>query len=322
MKDEHDYYKLLNIDNNSTLDDIKKQYKILALKHHPDRNDGNDTQFKIIKHAYDILSDEGKREEYDSLCYAKKKGNIQSFFADILNEEYEQQKIKIQMNMENIMYGCYKNYDIRISYPCTACNETGIFDPGKNTIQCRECFGRGVNPSISFLSCITCNGKGIFIINNKVCNICKGSKRIKRMDTKSIYLRPGMKHNDIITISKSIILIIEHVLEDDIIKVDDLNIHIKIPISLLELLCGFIKEIKYAHESIVIRSKKVFDCFKPFIIKNKGINDVGDMYLHFDLNIDVSNSIYTKLSKSLNQILPNIQEEHLSFSENNVINIY
>lgn len=320
MKDENDYYELLNVDNNSTLDDIKKQYKILALKHHPDRNDGDDTHFKNIKDAYDILSDEEKREEYDSLRYAKKKGKIQSFFTDILNEEYEQQKIKIKMNIEDIMYGCYKNYYVFISYPCTACNETGIFDPAKNTIQCRECFGRGVNPSISFLSCITCNGKGIFIIKNKVCNICNGGKRIKKKNTKSIYLRPGMKNNDIITISKSIILIIEHDLEDDIIKVDDFNIHINISITLLELLCGFIKEIKYAHESIILRSNKVFDCLKPFIIEKKGINEEGDMYLHFDLNIDVSNSIYTKLSKSLNQIIPNIQGS-LSFPENNVINI-
>lgn len=321
MEDENDYYKVLNVDNNSTIEDIKKQYKILALKHHPDRNDGDDTQFKIIKHAYDILSDEGKREEYDNMCYSKKKGHIQSFFADILNEEHDQQKIKIQMNMDDIMYGCYKNYDIRISYACTACHETGILDPGKNTIQCRECFGRGVNPSISFLSCITCNGKGIFVINNKVCSVCKGNKRIKQMDTKSIYLRPGMKHNDIITISKSIILIIEHVFEDGLIKVDDMNIHINISITLLELLCGFTKEIKYAQESVVVRSDKVFDCFKPFIVKNKGINDVGDMYLHFDLNIDVSNSIYAKLGKSLNRIISK-KSESLSFSENNIINIY
>lgn len=320
MKEENDYYKVLNVDNNSTLEDIKKQYKILALKHHPDRNDGNDRQFKNIKHAYDTLSDETKRKEYDNIYLAKKKGNIQSFFADILNAEHDQQKIKIQISMDDIMYGCYKNYDVLILYPCTACNETGIEDPGKNTIQCRECFGKGANPTISFLSCITCNGKGIFVINNKVCNVCDGNKKIRQRDTRNIYLKPGMKHNEIITISKSIVLIIEHVYDSDIIKVDDMNIHINITITLLELLCGFIKEIMYAQESIVIRSDTVFDCFKPFVIKNKGINDDGDMYLHFNLNIDTTNSIYSKIGKSLNTLLP--QQESLSFSEDNIINIY
>lgn len=317
---ENDYYKVLNVDNNSTLDDIKKQYKILALKHHPDRNDGNDTQFKNIKNAYDTLSDETKRKEYDCIYYAKKKGNMQSFFADIMNTEDDQQKIKIQMSMDDIMYGCYKDYNVLILYPCTVCNETGIVDPSKNTIQCRECFGKGVNPTISFLSCITCNGKGIFVINNKVCNVCDGNRKIRQWDTRNIYLRPGMKHNELITISKSLILIIEHIYDSEIIKVDNMHIHINITITLLELLCGFVKQITYAQESIVVRSERVFDCFKPFVIRNKGINEVGDMHLHFDLNIDKTNSIYTKIGKSLNTLLP--QDASLSFSEDNVINIY
>jgi len=322
MKEENDFYKVLNVDNNSTLEDIKKQYKMLALMHHPDRNNGNDARFKIIKEAYDTLSDETKRKEYDNIYYANTKGNIQSFFADILSAEHDQQKIKIQMSIDDVMYGCYKNYDILILYPCASCNETGIADPLKNTIQCRECFGKGVNPTISFLSCITCNGKGIFIINNKVCNICNGNRKIKKKDTRNIYLRPGIKHNEIITISKSIVLLIEHVYDSEIIRFDDMNIHINISITLLELLCGFVKEIMYAHESIVIRSNKVFDCFKPFVVKKKGINEIGDMYLHFDLKIDVSNSIYAKIGKSLNTLIPPNKYECLPFSEDDVIDIY
>ena len=320
MKEEIDYYKMLNVDNNSTLDDIKKQYKLLALKHHPDRNNGDDTQFKIIKDAYDTLSNESKRKEYDSLYYTKKRGNIQSFFTDILNTEHSQQKIKIKMNIDDIIYGCYKNYDIKILNPCTACNETGIMDPGKNTIQCRECFGKGVNPTISFLSCITCNGNGVFVINNKPCNICNGLKKIENIENRSIYLRPGMKNNEIISISKHIILIIEHIYDNDIIKIDDMDIHINLTITLLELLCGFTKEIMYAQESIIIRSQKVFDCFKPFKIEKKGINEIGDMYLHFNLNIDLSNSIYTKIGNSLNKIIPN-NDNDLSLSDNSVIYI-
>ena len=84
--------------------------------------------------------------------------------------------------------------------------------------------------------------KGIFVINNKVCNVCDGNRKIRRRDTRNIYLRPGMKHNEIITISKSIVLIIEHIYDSDIIKVDDMNIHINITITLLELLCGLSKK--------------------------------------------------------------------------------
>jgi DnaJ-class molecular chaperone len=61
-----DYYSILNIPKTASLDEIKKAYRKLAMKHHPDRNGGDDTQFKKIQEAYDTLSDTSKRQQYDN----------------------------------------------------------------------------------------------------------------------------------------------------------------------------------------------------------------------------------------------------------------
>lgn len=61
-----DYYSILEIDKTATQDDIKRAYRKLAMKHHPDRTGGDDTQFKKIQEAYDILSDPTKRQQYDN----------------------------------------------------------------------------------------------------------------------------------------------------------------------------------------------------------------------------------------------------------------
>jgi len=60
-----DYYKILELDENCSSSDIKKSYRKLALKHHPDKNNGDDTVFKKISEAYEILSDDNKKSQYD-----------------------------------------------------------------------------------------------------------------------------------------------------------------------------------------------------------------------------------------------------------------
>ena len=76
-----DYYDLLELNDNCTKEEIKKQYHKLSKKYHPDKNNGNDTQFKEIKEAFDILYDEESRKKY----------NIQRIFKEIefSDEEYE-----------------------------------------------------------------------------------------------------------------------------------------------------------------------------------------------------------------------------------------
>jgi DnaJ-class molecular chaperone len=313
MDTDRNVYEILNVDINSTLEDIKKQYKVLVLKYHPDRNGGNAEKFKEIKNAYDILSNEDKRYEYDSIKVSKTNiSNIHDIFGSMFNANTdEQQKIKIVVNIEDVLYGCYKSYTMKSLYPCVSCKMTGIMDPDRNTIQCRECFGKGTNPMMAFLSCITCNGKGVFVINNKICKDCGGKKQLSTTTIDKIYLKPGIKNNEIISITNSIILFIEHETYEGI-SICDLDIHLYVEITLLELLCGFVKEITYGHEHIIVQSKHVFKFDEEVVLENKGINEKGDMYLHFQLNIeDIEDTLYKKLGNSLNLLL----KKDLSFRE-------
>ena len=314
MFEEEDLYKLLNVDQNASYEDIKKQYKILALKHHPDKNNGDDVHFKKLQEAYNILSNEEKRHEYD----LSKKPNINMLFNDLFNSQNnEQQKIHIPLSFDEVLYGCYKTYSVKTIYPCTDCNETGIHDHKRNSIQCRECFGRGTNPTIQFLSCMTCNGKGIFIINDKKCNVCNGEKHIVRHQEKSIYLPPGVRNNEIINISTNIILIIEHKYHKKDIKIKNLDIHIDVNISMLDLLSGFTKKIHIGEEYFVIQSNHLFDCNEPLIVQNKGIKS-GSLIFHFHLIIDTQDKLLNKISKSIHSL---VKQEHIDLSGCEVITI-
>ena len=321
--DENDtnYYEVLNVDKNSSIEEIRKQYKLLALKHHPDKEGGEAVKFNIIKKAYEILSNVEKRYDYDRV-HVKFEGSqkMHSFFDHIFEAEDEQQKIKLDISLNDILYGCYKKYTVKMSVPCIQCRETGISNPDKNTIQCRECFGKGIHPMMSFLSCMTCDGKGIFIIHNLPCKVCCGDRLLKRMDERTIYLKPGTPDNELITLSNTLILIIEHNYENESLKINGLDIYVYVDITLLELICGFVKEVSFGEELYCIQSRKVFDVKKPLKVPKKGIADKGDLYIIFNLIIDVSNKLYAKLGVSLNMVSKTDLEFKLP-DESNVINV-
>lgn len=311
-------YEILNVDKNSTVEEIRKQYRLHALKYHPDKDGGDEVIFKRITSAYEILSDPEKRYEYDNKRVFK--NEINGVFDHLFEAKVDQQKITLYVSLNEILYGCYKRYNVNMTVPCINCKSTGISNPDKNTIQCRECFGKGINPMMSFLSCMTCNGNGIFILQNTHCKICNGEGSLTKQDERSIYLKPGIRNNEILSLSNDLIILIEHDYDKKTLTIDNLDIHIQVEISLMELICGFIKEASFGQEVITIQSKKVFDFQKPLQVKNKGISDKGDLFVGFKLNIDVENTLYEKIGNSLNLLTKTNLEFKLS-DEENVINI-
>ena len=314
-----DLYRTLNVHPDSTLDEIKKQYKILALKHHPDRNDGDVNIFKQINSAYTILSDENKRMEYDN--ESRKFIDINTMndiFESIFNSE-QQQKITIDLNFNEILYGCYKQYNIVKTLDCDMCRKTGIHNPHKNTIMCKDCSGSGFHPLMQFLSCTTCDGRGIHIINHVLCSFCNGKGEHETKEERSIYLQPGIRNNEIIEISKAIILIVKHRYDNTVMSIKDKNIKLCLDIELQELLCGFQKNVTIGHEIMTFQSKGIFDCFRDITIPGKGVGSSGNLVVNFKLYIDKGKQqFYKKLGKSINLIF----HQELSFGDSqNTIHI-
>ena len=188
------YYDILDLDSNCTIQDIKKSYRELAIKWHPDKNDNKEEaekKFKEISEAYQILSDETKRKEYDNNQLGETKTiDPYEIFKNIFEKEESIPNVivKLNANIEDL----YTGYTEKVKYmrysPCINCDMMGTKD--KVNGNCDSCSGNGVimetihdgNSSNGYMinekKCIECDGNGL---NPKIekCNNCNGDKYVK-----------------------------------------------------------------------------------------------------------------------------------------------
>jgi len=202
-----DYYEILGVSKSASLDEIKKSYRKLALKHHPDRNLGNkdsEEKFKEAAEAYEVLSDEKKRKKYDQFGHAGMQGgtdyhNFENFgdiFGSIFGSGPRQKAKKsgpipqrghdlsqpISITLKESFIGCKK--DIRIYHytPCSDCQGSGC-KVGTKVAVCRSCQGTGQTVRqqgfFAFAQpCSYCYGQGFTIPTP--CSTCRGQSRIQK----------------------------------------------------------------------------------------------------------------------------------------------
>ena len=180
-----DYYNILGVDKKANKDEIKKAYRKLSKQYHPDVNPNGADKFKDISEAYDTLSNDEKRSQYDNPNpYGNMGGNP---FSDFMNQfmgrrQTRQRKtpervIKVNISPIESYLGGSKQITYQTKHSCNSCNGGG----GKRR-QCTTCNGTGKitrNVGSSFFqqivhtSCSTCNGRGNIII--EPCMVCHGS---------------------------------------------------------------------------------------------------------------------------------------------------
>lgn len=119
-----DYYSVLNIPKTASVDEIKKAYRKLAMKHHPDRNGGDDTQFKKVQEAYDVLSNPTKKQQYDNPFYNHQQFNIhgmdaESFFNQVFGARPQNQKQTFRTSVTISLVDAYKgsSHVLQLSTP-------------------------------------------------------------------------------------------------------------------------------------------------------------------------------------------------------------
>lgn len=205
-----DYYEILGVSQSSSQDDLKKAYRKLALKYHPDRNPGNkeaEEQFKEAAEAYEILTNPEKRKRYDRFGHAGVKGNgagggagfqdindIFSAFSDIFgsggsifdevfggrgrNPRRRRQgrpgsdlRIKLPLSMEEIAAGVEKKIKVRKYTPCNECEGLGVADKEDGYAACQMCHGSGEVRHVT---------RSVFgqFVNVQPCPTCRGEGRI------------------------------------------------------------------------------------------------------------------------------------------------
>ncbi len=206
-----DYYEILGISRNADIREIKKAYRNLALKYHPDRNQGSkeaEEKFKEAAEAYSILSDPAKRKRYDQFghegigagAFTGFDPDIFADFSDILGDFFgfesffgrssrrktaaqrgNDLRYDLEISFEEAVRGAEKRFNIPITKTCPSCGGSGADSPS-DIENCRYCGGTGqVRYSQGFFSigrtCSRCNGSGRTI--SKACKTCYGQGRVK-----------------------------------------------------------------------------------------------------------------------------------------------
>ena len=228
---DKDFYEILGVGKNASDDEIKKSYRKLAMKYHPDRNQGDassETKFKEASAAYEILKDPQKKAAYDQYGHDafRQGGGPQGFgdfgggFSDIFEEFFgggfggQQSRQRgpsrgsdLRYNMSISLKNAYAGKKTEIRIPgyvaCDPCNSTGSTDKsGPST--CSTCEGHGkVRSTSGFFSierpCPTCGGEGSSIKNP--CMSCSGTGQIKKQKTISVTIPAGVDTGTRIRIS-------------------------------------------------------------------------------------------------------------------------
>ncbi|MBS0321632.1 MAG: molecular chaperone DnaJ [Proteobacteria bacterium] len=227
---KRDYYTVLGVQRDASEEDIKKSYRKLAMKHHPDRNPGDHTaeeKFKEAKEAYEILTDQRKRAAYDQFGHAgvdpsmrgggpgpEGFGGFAEAFGDIFGEIFGQQRgggrggngvfrgADLRYNLEVSLEDAARGTEAKIRIPtleeCGTCHGTGA-KPGTQAKTCPTCHGNGqVRVSQGFFSlqqtCPQCRGTGKII--PEPCATCEGAGRVRKHKTLSVKIPAGVDQDD------------------------------------------------------------------------------------------------------------------------------
>ncbi len=202
-----DYYEILGVDRNSTLDEIKSQYRKLAMQYHPDRNPGDkesEEKFKEASEAYGVLSDETKRQQYDrygfdglrNSGYSSSYTNIDdifSAFSDIFGGSIFDDFFGTGRRSSQRRNYVERGSDIKIRLKLTLeeiATETEKTIKLKRYVVCSSCKGSGAKSGSGYSICYNCQGAGeirqvsrsIFgqMVNISTCPVCNGSGQVIR----------------------------------------------------------------------------------------------------------------------------------------------
>jgi len=228
---KRDYYQVLDLPRTASEADVKKAYRRLAMKFHPDRNpDDHEAtdKFKEVKEAYEVLIDPGKRAAYDQFGHAGVDGSrgggagfdprdaFGDIFGDVFGDIFgvgrrgrsqvyrgADLRYELELSLEQAVFGATVSIDFSTLGECEQCDGSGS-EKGTQPTTCDTCRGAGqVRMQQGFFTvqqaCPRCNGRGQVITDP--CGSCRGQGRVRKQKTLSVKVPPGVDTGDRIRLS-------------------------------------------------------------------------------------------------------------------------
>jgi molecular chaperone DnaJ len=226
MSDKRDYYEVLGVERTASTEEVRKAYKREALKHHPDRNQGDataETKFKAVNEAYQVLSDDGKRQIYDQFGHAGLEGgmggggdasdvfaHMQDLFSEMFSGGFGfgggggggrrqarrggDLRVQARLTLREAAFGLKREISVNAPTRCDDCQGSGA-KSGTKPETCANCRGSGhVSNARGFVMfttpCPRCHGQGVFIKDH--CKTCKGHGAVEKARKVVVGFPPGI----------------------------------------------------------------------------------------------------------------------------------
>ncbi len=320
-----DYYKILGVDRGATPEQIKKAYRKMAMRYHPDKNHGDDSteeRFKECAEAFDVLSDPQKKQEYDTYgSVGNQQGNpfgggfnmddVFSRFGDFFGFGGQSQRVKkgndlrvkVQLTLDDIIKGVDKKIKYIRHVKCGTCDGVG----GKDLTNCGMCQGTGQRRVVQqtpfgtiqqVVTCNSCGGNGQIVRTS--CNNCRSQGTVPKEEVIDIQIPKGVSSGNILNMTQygnwikngipgDLHVLIEE-LPDLNFKRESTNLVYDQSISVIDAILGKEVNLQTPHGEIKFSVTPGTTHGKVLRIKGKGIPDLnngmlGDLLIRMNIRI-------------------------------------
>ena len=336
MSEKKDYYDVLGVSKSSTEAEIKKAYRKLAMKYHPDKNPDNpeaEAMFKDASEAYSVLSDAEKKQRYDQFGHAGLNGqgfssaeDIFSNFSDIFGgggdifsqffgggggggrqqvRRGEDLQYRLRIDFLDAVKGVKKEIKIPRAAGCDDCHGSGAAK-GSKPKTCDMCNGMGhVFQQQMFLrvrsTCPKCRGQGKMVSNP--CKTCEGEGRVRKDDTvtgKGNEGKQGAPAGDLYVIT----LVSEH----EHFERHETDILSEEPVSYAQACLGTKIDVQTAYGNEELEIPAGTPSGKVFTLKGKGVPFLGRRYGQGDHHVQVFVKVPTKMVKEEAELIRKLAE--------------
>ncbi len=342
---KRDYYEVLGVGKQADEREIKKAYRRVAMKHHPDRNPGDaasEEKFKEASEAYEILSDSEKRNAYDQFGHAGvdpqvgRSGGFSGSFSDIFGDVFgdifgggrqrggPQRGSDLRYTLDISLEDAVRGTNVKIRVPtmvtCKVCSGSGA-KAGRPPTTCTTCQGVGqVTMKQGFFqvqqTCPTCRGKGRVITDP--CTSCHGAGRVEDVKTLSVKVPAGVDSGDRIRLSgegeagpaggeSGDLYVQMEVQEHAIFKRDGAHLYCDVPIAVTHAALGGELEVPTLEGRVKLKVPPGTQTGKLFRLRGKGVKPVrGGMVGDLLCRVEVETPV--NLSKKQKKLLEELQQ--------------